>query len=232
MSDPEKTYLINEIFLSLQGEGVRAGTANVFVRFARCNLLCTVEPGPRSPGGFDCDTEFISGQDMTAQQIVAEACRLFADASDGLAHAWVIFTGGEPMLQLDRALVVAFHHSFIKCALETNGTIPLGDLEPSWPREQSGRFVTTQLGKLDWVCVSPKVASHAVRVHRADELKVVRARGQSLPSFQVDADHYLVSPAFDGDALSRETLEWCMGLVKRNPLWRLSVQQHKGWRVR
>jgi organic radical activating enzyme len=63
-------YQVNEVFLTLQGEGMRAGEASVFVRFSGCNLACTIEPGERSPGGFDCDTEFVSGRKLTAAQLV------------------------------------------------------------------------------------------------------------------------------------------------------------------
>src|SRR5262249_59761992 len=86
-------YRVNEIFYSLQGEGVRAGTANLFLRFARCNLACSVETH-----GFDCDTEFESGRPMTRSEIAAELAALAPDCR------WVILTGGGPALQVDRAL--------------------------------------------------------------------------------------------------------------------------------
>lgn len=203
-----KTYRVNEIFYSLQGEGIRAGTANLFLRFTGCNMRCDLETGPKSPGGFACDTEFESGRAMTGQQIV--------DFMKELAHQadWIIATGGEPALQLDQELVGLFHDSGYKVAIETNGSINLNDLV------------------LDWITVSPKVAEHAIKQLKADEVKYVRGYGQGVPKTVVRADHYLISPAFEGNELDAKTLKWCTDLVKENPQWRLSVQQHKTWKVR
>ena len=197
-----KKYRINEIFYSVQGEGVRAGCPSLFLRFSKCNLLCTV-----ASHGFDCDTEFESGEDMTAGEIVAALGDLSGDCR------WVVLTGGEPGLQVDDELVDALHRAGYRLAIETNGTVAL----------PSG---------LDWVTVSPKVPEEALRQRQADEVKYVRAAGQEIPETVVRADHYLISPAFDGDVLQPETLAWCLELVRRNPGWRLSVQQHKGWGVR
>ena len=195
-------YRINEIFYSVQGEGVRAGCPSLFLRFSKCNLLCTV-----ASHGFDCDTEFESGDDLTTGEIVAALVDLSGDCR------WVVLTGGEPGLQVDDELVDALHCAGYRLAIETNGTVAL----------PSG---------LDWVTVSPKVPEEALRQRQADEVKYVRAAGQGIPETVVRADHYLISPAFDGDVLRPETLAWCLELVRRNPGWRLSVQQHKGWGVR
>ncbi|HVT58843.1 MAG TPA: 7-carboxy-7-deazaguanine synthase QueE [Thermoanaerobaculia bacterium] len=199
---PSKRYLINEIFYSLQGEGVRAGTPNLFLRFARCNLACTVETH-----GFDCDTEFESGRRLSACEIVAEGRALSASCG------WMVLTGGEPGLQLDGELIEALHEAGLELAIETNGSVELPD-------------------GLDWITVSPKVAEHAIRQRHGDEVKYVRGYGQGVPRTVVKADHYLLSPAFDGDELDPRTLDWCIRLCKENPPWRLSVQQHKLWRVR
>lgn len=213
------TYTINEIFWSPQGEGMRAGQMSAFVRFTGCNLRCTMEPGPRSPGGFDCDTEFMSGRKMTLESIVAEvrdACGLPADyfASHTIDRPWVVFTGGEPGLQVDKALVHAMQEAGFCCAIETNGSIDL-----------------TGLG-LDWITVSPKVAEHAVRQPFANEVKYVRGYGQALPKPACKAEHKLISPAFNGLTIDRKALEWCLNLIKEDPSWRLSVQMHKAWSVR
>lgn len=195
-------YVVNEIFYSLQGEGVRAGTPNLFLRFSRCNLTCAVETH-----GFDCDTEFASGRRMTVAEILeelaaaAESCR------------WVVLTGGEPALQVDAELIEALHGAGYRLAIETNGSVELPE-------------------GIDWITVSPKVAEHAVRQRRADEVKYVRGHGQAIPKTVVEAEHYLISPAFDGDELDPRALAWCIRLVRENPPWRLSVQQHKLWRVR
>jgi organic radical activating enzyme len=195
-------YFVNEIFYSLQGEGVRAGTPNLFLRLAKCNLACKVETH-----GFDCDTEFESGRSMTLAEIVEELRQLSA------ACRWVVLTGGEPALQVDREMIDALHAAGYRLAIETNGSV---ELPPG----------------IDWITVSPKVAEHAIRQRQAHEVKYVRGRGQAVPKTVVEAEHYLISPAFDGSELDPRTLDWCIRLCKENPLWRLSVQQHKGWKVR
>lgn len=207
-----ETYAINEIFLSLQGEGLRSGTSNVFVRFAGCNMECSVEPGPKSPGGFDCDTEFASGRKLTLPEIhrwIGEQVEI----SGGVDPKWLILTGGEPGLQVDNEFISRFHDWGYKLAIETNGSVEL----PEGP---------------DWITVSPKVAEHAIRQISAHEVKYVRAFGQAIPKTRVKATYYLISPAFDGMEVHPKTMAWCQKLVLENPQWRLSVQQHKGWRVR
>jgi 7-carboxy-7-deazaguanine synthase len=206
-----KRYKINEIFYSLQGEGIRAGTPNVFVRFSGCNLACDLEAGPKSPGGFKCDTEFESGSWFDSDQLI----QAIADAA-GLCRN-VIWTGGEPTLQLDHELIVRLkvEGGFYQ-AIETNGSREVPD-------------------GLDWICVSPKIAEHAIVQREAHEVKYVRALGQAIPKTVVKADYYLISPAFDGSFMTLETkanIGWCTKLVKENPQWRLSCQQHKWWNIR
>jgi 7-carboxy-7-deazaguanine synthase len=197
-----KAYRINEIFYSIQGEGARAGSPNLFVRFQGCNLRCR-----RESHGFDCDTEFVSGRKWTAAEIVDHLKELAPNCP------CVVLTGGEPARQLDPELVEYLHACKYRLAVETNGTIRLPD-------------------GIDWVTVSPKVAEHAIRQRVAHEVKYVRGYGQGIPRTVVKADHYLISPAFEGNALDAKTLRWCIDLVKENPKWRLSVQQHKGWSIR
>jgi organic radical activating enzyme len=196
------SYVVNEIFYSLQGEGVRAGTPNLFLRLSRCNLACTVETH-----GFDCDTEFESGRRLSLEEILVELRQL----SD--TCGWIILTGGEPGLQLDREMIDGLHAAGYRLAVETNGSL---ELPPG----------------IDWITVSPKVAEHAIRQRKADEVKYVRGYGQAIPRTVVEADHCLISPAFEGDQVDPRTLDWCIRLCKENPPWRLSVQQHKLWRVR
>lgn len=196
------TYRVNEIFFSVQGEGMRAGTVNLFLRFTGCNETCRVETH-----GFDCDTEFASGRDMSLDEIIAEL------KEAGPNCEWIVLTGGEPGLQVDRELIDALHAAGFKLAIETNGSIELPD-------------------GIDWITVSPKVAEHAIRQKKADEVKYVRGYGQAIPKTVVQATHKLISPAFNGDQLDAKTLAWCIDLVKQHPDWRLSVQMHKAWRVR
>lgn len=195
-------YLVNEIFYSLQGEGVRAGTPNLFLRLARCNQTCRAETH-----GFDCDTEFESGRWLTGPEIVAESRLLSGDCG------WLVLTGGEPGLQVDPELIDLLHRAGFQLAIETNGSVELP-------------------AGLDWITVSPKVAEHAIRQRTAHEVKYVRGYGQALPRTVVAAEHYLLSPVFDGDELDRRALDWCIRLCRENPPWRLSVQQHKLWHVR
>jgi len=192
-----KSYRINEIFFSLQGEGVRVGQPSLFVRFSKCNLTCRIETH-----GFDCDTEFESGTDLTADEILADLRALTRECR------WVVLTGGEPALQVDAELIETLHEAGYRLAIETNGTVELPQ-------------------GLDWVTVSPKVAEHAIRQRVADEVKYVRGYGQALPETVVEADHYWVSPAFEGERIDPRTLDWCVRLVKANPQWGLSVQMHK-----
>ena len=194
------TYTVNEMFLSLQGEGLRAGTVNVFVRFTGCNQTCKVETH-----GFDCDTEFASGVKMSAEDIKERIVEL------GGNDVAVIFTGGEPGLQVDAELINVLGNHYL--AIETNGSIEL----------PSG---------FDWITVSPKVAEHAIRQQRADEVKYVRNVGQGIPKPTCVADHKLISPATQDGRLDMVSLSHCIELVKQNPTWRLSVQQHKTWMVR
>lgn len=203
-----KVYTVNEMFYSLQGEGARAGSANVFVRFSGCNLTCKTETH-----GFDCDTEFVSGKGRSAADIVATAKAFYDGPAFTDLSRWAILTGGEPLLQVDAELIAAFKEAGFKLAIETNGTLPVPD-------------------GIDWVTLSPKVAEHAVKIERADEVKYVRAIGQGIPKPSCKAVHRYISPAFSGGDLDRQTLAWCIKLVLEHPTWRLSVQQHKIWAVR
>lgn len=209
-------YKVNEMFWSPQGEGLRAGQMSVFIRLTGCNMRCRMEEADDSPGGFDCDTEFASGRKMTAEEIVNEAIELVGKQPDWYKsnRAWVVFTGGEPALQLDVTLVSRLQKAGFMCAIETNGSKDVSKLD------------------LDWITVSPKVAEHAVRQLTANEIKYVRGYGQEIPKPTCKAQNKLISPAFNGTELDRKSLDWCLALIKKNPDWRLSVQLHKGWVVR
>ncbi len=199
----KSSFRVNEIFYSLQGEGIRAGSPSVFVRFSGCNQTCRVETH-----GFDCDTEFVSGRDLGLEELIQSIKRIAGPCR------WVILTGGEPGLQVTPNLVNGLKFEGFECAIETNGSIDV-----------------TMLG-LDWITVSPKVAEHAIRQMTAHEVKYVRGLGQGIPKPVIRADHYLISPAFNGQDLDRETLNHCIQLCKENPPWRLSIQYHKLWNVR
>lgn len=200
------TYKVNEIFYSVQGEGARAGTPNVFVRFSDCNLACRKD----GVAGFDCDTEFTSGREMHLIDLMLKISKLGNECRN------VILTGGEPCIQIDEKLMITLKNLKWHVAIETNGTI-----DNPW------------IKACDWVCMSPKSAEHTLKLGVVDEIKYVRHNGQGLPVTAVKAKHYYVSPAFDAHGtVPPENLEWCIKLVKENPKWKLSVQQHKMWRVR
>lgn len=207
-------YAINETFASLQGEGALAGTAMLFVRFARCNLRC----GRTNEAGFDCDTDFSGARLLTADELIAEL-RALEDAQG--ARIWVLLTGGEPTLQLDEALCERLHVEGWSIAVESNGTVALS---------------SAVRVRIDHLTVSPKTAEHTIRLRDPDELRVVRAVGQELsPYSQIKARFRFVSPAFPASGeVDPRALAWAMELVERNARdeWRLSVQQHKLWRAR
>lgn len=202
-----KTYAINEIFYSLQGEGVRAGEPSVFVRFAGCNLRCSTQPNRLSPGGWDCDTDHTVRRKLSAEQIVQE-CEEVGGRCD-----WVVLTGGEPALQLDTGLVNALRCRY-RVAIETNGTL---FLPPG----------------IDWVTISPKDTCVPIVHMSADEVKCVIVAGQPLPLVgHIKTRHRLLSPAYNGKEPLPDAIRHCIELAKANPDWRLSVQQHKEWGIR
>ncbi len=240
-----KTYTVNECFYSVQGEGVRAGTTNVFVRFSGCNLACSMEPGPKSPGGFDCDTEFASGRKVTLDELaqwIDQSQKITLGIDDSKFNLverckWLILTGGEPGLQVDREFCDYFHGLGYKLAIETNGTVALPidldrvveDLVGERPNSIEGALSTYLL---DWITLSPKVAEHAVKQPFAHELRYVRGWGQGIPKPSAEALHYSISPAVDGARFDQRTIEWCTRLCLENPTWRLSLQTHKLLNVR
>lgn len=198
-------YRINEIFYSLQGEGLHAGCPSVFVRFSGCNLKCIQETA-----GFQCDTP----HDAKHRLLSAEAiCSLII--SFGTCKR-VVFTGGEPLLQLNNVLVSRLKAAGFYLAIETNGTVP------------AYNFILEQL---DWVTVSPKQGTEVV-LESADEVKVVLGYEQLLIEPNIKARYYFISPAFDGPALDKKTLDYCIKICKATPKWRLSVQRHKLWDIR
>lgn len=256
-SPKAKTYRINEVFYSLQGEGIRAGTPNIFVRFSGCNMECSIEESPKSPGGFDCDTEFASGRSVTLDELAEWILTAIGIAADNpiwltrhdpqhetinkkLMPDWLILTGGEPGLQVDREFCDYFHSKGYKLAIETNGSIELpmvdtakGVCGPLWNHAGQRTMIgESKMSLLDWVTVSPKVAEHAVRQLWANEVKYVRGWGQAIPKPTCKAVHQLISPAFDGLRLDPKTVQWCTKLCLENPDWRLSLQTHKFLGVR
>lgn len=207
-------YRVNELFLSLQGEGARAGSLNVFVRLSHCNLRCNKEKD-----GFDCDTDFEGGFELTAAELFERIKTLGGKCKN------VIFTGGEPTLQLnnDPEILSLLKQEDYYLALETNGTVACTYGVGDWKKV------------FDWISCSPKTAEHTIRVSEfcINELRYVRAVNQALPAPKLNAAHYYLSPVFRPDgSMDRDAYDWCVSLIRENPDWSLSVQQHKLWRVR
>jgi 7-carboxy-7-deazaguanine synthase len=203
-------YAVKECFLTLQGEGVQAGSRAVFLRFAGCNLWSGREEDRASAQCRFCDTDFV-GTDGEGGGKYASAEAL----ADRVAELWgageerrlVVITGGEPMLQLDSALVDALHSRGFRVAIETNGTLAVAR-------------------GLDWVCVSPKAGTEVVQ-RSGDELKLVWPQDGIDPAEleRWDFDHFLVQPM---DCAERaQAVEAAMRLAMERPKWRLTLQAHK-----
>lgn len=192
---------VNEIFYSLQGEGAHAGTAAVFVRFSGCNLHCPF-----------CDTDFMAHEKMTDTDIVKEVVRI----SNGCG--FVVFTGGEPALQLTPHLVELLHDEGFSVAVETNGTLALPH-------------------NVDWITVSPKAdyvgERGTPRLICASEVKVVFDGEHEVSDYGITAAHYFLQPCDTGDKKrNREIISACVEYIKQHPTWRLSLQTQKIINVR
>jgi 7-carboxy-7-deazaguanine synthase len=205
------TYTVKEIFYTLQGEGTHTGRPAVFCRFAGCNLWTGREEDRASAICTFCDTDFVGvgpdGGKFRTADALADAIARCWPSMNGHGKRFVVCTGGEPLLQLDKAAVAALHARGFEIAIETNGT-----LEPT--------------PGLDWVCVSPKAGSQTI-LRRGNELKLVYPQAGAQPeAFQsADFDHFYLQP-MDGPDLARNTelaLEYCLA----HPQWKLSLQTHK-----
>lgn len=193
---------VSEIFYSLQGEGARAGSANIFIRLQGCKTKNACYAA-----GIRCDTEFESGSEMNLEDILKTISKYHCNQ--------IIWTGGEPAEQLNVGVVGYFKERGYWQAIETSGLFPVAP-------------------KIDWISLSPKVAEHVIEKNfpdGVDELRYVRHAGQSIPQPSIKADHYFVSPHSDGFEINSENLKYCIELCKQNPQWRLSIQQHKLWKV-
>jgi 7-carboxy-7-deazaguanine synthase len=204
------TYAVKEIFLTLQGEGGQAGRAAVFCRFAGCNLWSGREADRASAQCRFCDTDFVGtdgeggGKFGPADDLAGQVESLWGDGRDGRL---VVITGGEPMLQLDEALVEALHARGFRVAVETNGTLPA-------------------VAGLDWICVSPKAGTDVVQ-RQGNELKLVWPQAGIDPA-DLEGwgfEHFLVQPM---DCVEREAaVEAAIAIAMERPKWRLSLQAHK-----
>lgn len=193
---------VNEIFYSIQGEGAMAGTPAIFVRFSGCNLKCPF-----------CDTNHEPYKEMTEEDILYWVAQYPAD--------WVIFTGGEPTLQLTDELVKRIHEECRKSvAIETNGT-----------RKKGTKYA-------DWITCSPKAGYLQEKaalpvLTTADELKVVYDGIHPITEFGIAAGRYYIQPCDTGDPVKNEQIiNECINFVKEHPKWKLSLQTQKILKVR
>ena len=188
------SYAVKEIFKTLQGEGAQAGRPAVFCRFAGCNLACSF-----------CDTDFSGGDSFaTAQALVDAIEQTWQGAAE---HRFVVLTGGEPLLQVERPLIEQLHARGFEIAIETNGTLDAP-------------------GGIDWVCVSPK-SRDGLRLQRGDELKLVYPQDDVPPEAftHLPFGRFSLQP-MDGPALAENTaraIAYCLA----HPQWQLSLQTHK-----
>jgi 7-carboxy-7-deazaguanine synthase len=209
------SFSVKEIFLTLQGEGLQAGKPAVFCRFSGCNLWSGREADRASAICRFCDTDFV-GTDGTKGGRYNEADEL----ADAIEAEWIggehdrfcVLTGGEPLLQVDDALIRALHDRKFRIAIETNGTLPA---PPG----------------IDWVCVSPK-AGTSLEIRRGNELKLVYPQTDAPPErfAGLAFDNFLLQP-MDGPDLvlnTRRAVSYCLA----HPKWRLSVQTHKHLGIR
>lgn len=185
--------IVNEIFYSLQGEGGRIGKPSIFIRLSKCNLRCSF-----------CDTEFDSGNEMTLDEILTKITEY--------GCKWIIWTGGEPTLQLTDEVISFFKNNGYLQAIETNGTrkVPNG---------------------IDYITCSPKQHFEKIKalIPHTQELRFPIQKGDPLPdtSLLPSTENYYLSPIFDADKPVRENIDYCVQLIKENPQWSLSVQLHK-----
>jgi 7-carboxy-7-deazaguanine synthase (Cx14CxxC type) len=204
------TYGVKEIFYTLQGEGANAGRPAVFCRFAGCNLWSGLEADRASATCNFCDTDFVGtdglggGKFRTADLLADEIAKHWGDER---AHRFVVLTGGEPLLQVDRPLTDALHARGFTIAVETNGTVPRPE-------------------GLDWVCVSPK-ADTTLAIEAGDELKLV------FPQEGVDPErfsglafsHFFLQPM--DNVLQQTNQRLAMQYCLAHPRWKLGLQTHK-----
>ncbi|WP_236969634.1 7-carboxy-7-deazaguanine synthase [Membranihabitans marinus] len=204
------SYSVKEIYYTLQGEGHHSGRSSVFLRFSGCNLWSGREEDRSKAICQFCDTDFwgVDGENggkfKDAQALVDHVDKLFPQDSQ---YKYVVCTGGEPMLQLDKSLVEAFHQRGIEVGIETNGTIAI-DID------------------IDWICVSPK-ENTVIEQRKGNELKLVYPQGNMDPSDweDLDFDYFLLSPMDNVDQAAN--IKACMEYCMAHPKWRLSLQTHK-----
>ncbi|MEC9274503.1 MAG: 7-carboxy-7-deazaguanine synthase [Candidatus Neomarinimicrobiota bacterium] len=203
------SYKIKETYLTIQGEGAHAGRVAIFCRFSGCNLWSGHEKDREEATCKFCDTDFVGtdgagGGTFENHQQLSHYILSFWNSDD---KPFIVFTGGEPLLQLDKKLIVYLKSKEAQIAIETNGTID--------PPEG-----------IDWICVSPKKDTELL-IKKGNELKIVYPQEDLDPSnfLDLDFDVFSLQPMDDSNYNNNldKTLEYCTA----NPNWRLSLQMHK-----
>lgn len=216
MNPKTTTLKVREMFYSLQGEGSRAGEASVFIRLADCNKNC-----------WFCDTDWSFGRIHSLEHIMERMAKWGIDKPDTWYPGWkpwIIWTGGEPTLQLTSEIVAFFKEQGFRQAIETNGT----NVPPDG---------------LDYITCSPKVdppvLHKAFKNHRVNEFRYPCMANQAPPPIEElpPADYYYISPMFLGEkkkmmTLDQDNLQFCINYIRQFPQWRLSMQQHQIWNIR
>ncbi len=204
------TYSIKEIYYTLQGEGIQAGRAALFCRFAGCNLWSGLEKDRLGAKCNFCDTDFLGingengGKFETASKLARHANKFWPDET---TKKFIVLTGGEPMLQVDSSLISELHGLNFEIAIETNGTI----ICPP---------------KIDWICVSPK-AGTKIAQKTGNELKVIYPQpGLNFSKLLTLSFEYFLIQPMDGPGAKANTAA-AVKFCKENPVWRLSLQTHK-----
>jgi len=188
-----KKYKLVEIFYSIQGEGNRTGTANIFVRFSFCNLSCSF-----------CDTPYNDvNYELSLEELLNEISKF--DCKN------IIFTGGEPSLQLDNELLSELKNRNYYLAIESNGTKEISNM-------------------IDYISISPK--SNNLKQLSGDEIKFVLKKDSPLPEKIGVFKHYFISPEMNYDTANFENINYCIDLIKKNPSWKLNIQIHKFLSIR
>lgn len=206
-------YSVKEIFYTLQGEGANTGRAAVFCRFAGCNLWSGRSKDRAAAACDFCDTDFVGtdgvngGKFYQPGDLVDRIRNVWQGGLASRSHPLVVCTGGEPLLQMDTALIDFLHEAGFEIAVETNGT----QAPPP---------------NIDWICVSPKGKAD-LRVRSGDELKLVYPQSEAQPELFQDLDfsHFFLQPMDgpDREANTKLAIQYCL----THPQWRLSLQTHK-----
>ena len=203
-------YSIKEIYYTIQGEGFHTGRPAIFIRFSGCNLWTGLEDDRKDAICFWCDTDFVgtnglNGGIYSVNQILEIIINLWPKSKN--IKPYIVCTGGEPLLQIDQKFISTLHKAGFEIGLETNGTIPLPN-------------------GIDWICVSPK-ANSKLKLKTGNELKLIYPQKNINPKDHenLNFDHFFIQPMDNKN--QKENILKSKTFIKKNPIWKLSIQTHK-----